>query len=110
MLESQEELNACIEALGPQSPATQLEIDGILNNLSAFLKICVPNQVRERKGEDLARALECAFNVSIGLFRMVDSGETGLDDQLAQDLDKLKLRYLGKSGSGSRTTEPQASG
>jgi len=102
MLGSLERLNLCMERLNSQAEARIVEVDGLLDNLCAFLDIILPQQTRERKGEDYVRALECAFNVAIGMFRAVDSGDEGLDDRVAKDLDGLKLRYLGKSGTGDR--------
>ncbi len=103
MLGSLERLNLCLARLESQALSRIVEVDALLDNLNAYFDIVLSEQTRERKGEDYARALECSFNVAIGMFRSIDSADTGLDDQMAKNLEELKLKYLGKSGTGDRS-------
>ena len=45
---------------------------------------------------ELTVPLDAAFNIAIQLFRMIDAGGDGLDDKMAEELEKIRVKYLGQ--------------
>jgi hypothetical protein len=101
MFDSLALLGTDLEALETaMSDADRLRLDGVFQNLRAYAAVAFGSRAAERKGDDLACCLDAVFSLSISLLEGIDSGISGLDDQLAQDFSKLKLKYLGREGTG----------
>jgi hypothetical protein len=107
MLDSLALLGTDLEAFGAaMSDTDRLRLDGVFQNLRAYAAVVFGSRAAEKKGDELARCLDAVFSLSISLLEGIDSGINGFDDQLAQDFSKLKLRYLGRGGTGMPS--PQA--
>jgi len=72
-----------------------LEIGDIIIWMDKYIRTVFENYPKEKKGDELKVALDTAFNISISLFKLIDSGETGIDDKLSEELGKIKVKYLG---------------
>lgn len=72
-----------------------IEIDDLFIWLEKYIRSVFISKSVKKKGEELTVPLDAAFNISIRLFQMIDSGEDGVDDKLAEELVKIKTKYLG---------------
>jgi hypothetical protein len=92
-----ERLVTTFEELAPSMhTAYLLEMNAILISLERYVRITAGSRVSERKGAEFPIALESCFDVATRMFSMIDEGVTGFDDKMADELAKLKFKYLGK--------------
>ncbi|MCU0848013.1 MAG: hypothetical protein MUD12_09025 [Spirochaetes bacterium] len=71
-------------------------VDDVLIWLEKYVRSVFSSRTAAKKGDELAVPLDAAFNIAIQLFGMIDIGADGVDDRLAEELTKIKARYLGK--------------
>ena len=62
-----------------------------------YIRSVFSSNGESKKGDDLKVPMDAAFNIAIRLFSIIDSGSDGADDKLADDLRKIKIKYLGSN-------------
>ncbi len=95
MTKSLEQLEKTIAELELRIGDRMLEVDDIFIWLEKYIRSVFSSKSASKKGEDLTLPLDAAFNISIQLFRMIDIAGDGVDDKLAEELLKIKTKYLG---------------
>lgn len=63
--------------------------------LAGYIRTVSSSNDFNKKGEDLSVPLEKTLNIAIQLFSMIDKGNRGLDDKIAEDLKEIKNKYFG---------------
>ena len=71
-------------------------VSEIITRLSRFIRSVYGDRKTHMTGEQLRLCLEDAFSISILLFSMIDTDVEGVDDRIASELSKLKIKYLGQ--------------
>jgi hypothetical protein len=71
------------------------EVAELINRLNRYITNAYEERVVSMSGEKYRTCLDDAFAISIALFRHIDTGTDGLDDKMAQELAKLRVKYLG---------------
>ena len=74
----------------------RVELDDIFIWLNKYVRAVFSSGARSKKGDELTVPLDAAFNIAIQLFKMIDAGDDGLDDKLADELEKIRVKYLGQ--------------
>ncbi|HNV48348.1 MAG TPA: hypothetical protein PKJ16_14990 [Spirochaetota bacterium] len=72
------------------------DLNSVFVLLDKYCTSVFASDAKEKKGEDLSVPLEAALNISITLLKMIDSGSTGPDDRIAEELTKIRDKYFGR--------------
>jgi len=89
-------IQKCLDTLEPSmTPEEREQISLVFVNLEKYLNTVFSVRQADRRGTDLSDALGSALNISTSLLRTIDSGITGLDDQLFEEFERIKVKYLG---------------
>lgn len=95
-----QELEELIEKLKENNEKIDRErkvnLGNIFSWMAKYIEHVYGNENHDKSAAEMWVPLEAALNISIQLLRDIDKGHKGLDDQLADELQKLKERYLGK--------------
>jgi hypothetical protein len=95
MLTSLQNLDTAITELKDIIGSNFVEIDDVLIRLEKFIRTVFAGDSKDKKGDELMVPLDAVFSIAIDLFRMIDTGNTGLDDKMVEELTKIKTKYLG---------------
>jgi len=74
---------------------SRVSIDDVFIWLEKYVRSVFGSSAGTKRGDDLVLPLEAAFNIAITLFELVDTGTEGVDDRMAEELKKIKARYMG---------------
>lgn len=72
-----------------------VNMDDIFIWLEKYVRAVFDAATVTRRGDELIVPLEASFNIAITLFEMIDSGGEGVDDRMADELKKIKAKYMG---------------
>lgn len=95
MLKSFKELEQTLQSLEDRLGDRRTELDDVFLWLDKYLKSVFSSDERDKKGDALTVPLDAAFSIAITLFRIIDRGGSGLDDRMAEELTKIREKYLG---------------
>jgi len=95
MMTQIESLNSTIEEFKEVMGERYITVGDIIIWLEKYIRTTFSVDKKEKKGDDLMVPFDAAINISIALFNMIDRGNTGIDDQLVEELKKIKTKYLG---------------
>ncbi len=73
----------------------RVDLDDIFIWLEKYVRTVFSSSAVTKRGDDLVVPLDTAFNIAIRLFQLIDSGSEGIDDRMADELQKIKTRYMG---------------
>jgi hypothetical protein len=96
MFQSLRDLEATLGEFERAIGERRVELDDIFLWLNKYVRSVFSSGARIKKGDELAVPLDAAFNIAIQLFKMIDTGAEGVDDTLAEELEKIRVKYLGK--------------
>lgn len=96
MLQSLKTLAQTLQEMEEAIGNGKLDLDEIFISLEKFIRTVYGNPAVNRKGDDFMVTLEAAFNISIKLFNLIDTGSEGIDDRMVEELKKIKARYMGE--------------
>jgi hypothetical protein len=96
MLGSLKTLAQTIASMDDKIDDRRTELDDVFLWLDKYVKAVFLSTAVDKKGDDLTVPLDAAFNIAITLMKIIDRGASGLDDKMAEELTKIKERYLGQ--------------
>ena len=96
MLQSLRDLEATLGEFERAIGQKRVELDDIFIWLEKYVRAVFSSGARSKKADELTVPLDAAFNIAIQLFRMIDAGGDGLDDKMAEELEKIRVKYLGQ--------------
>ncbi len=96
MFQSLRDLEATLGEFERAIGQNRVELDDIFIWLNKYVRAVFSSGAKSKKGDELTVPLDAAFNVAIQLFRLVDAGGDGLDDKMAEELEKIRVKYLGR--------------
>ncbi len=96
MFQSLRDLEATLGELERAIGEKRVELDDIFIWLNKYVRAVFSSGAKSKKGDELTVPLDAAFNIAIQLFRMIDAGGDGLDDKMAEELEKIRVKYLGQ--------------
>lgn len=95
MFQSLRELETTLGEFERAIGEKRIEIDDLFIWLNKYVRAVFSSGSRVKKGDELTVPLDAAFNIAIRLFKMIDTGDEGLDDKLGEELEKIRVKYLG---------------
>lgn len=97
MKQELEELIGKLKTYGPQMDRERKEnFAHIFSWMAKYIEHVYSSANHDKSAAEMWVPLEASLNISIQLLKDIDRGHKGLDDQLADELQKIKERYLGK--------------
>jgi len=72
-----------------------VDFDDIFTWLDKYVRTVFQNSAATKRGDDLIVPLDAAFSIAIRLFELIDTGTEGIDERMADELKKIKARYMG---------------
>lgn len=70
-------------------------VDDVFIWLEKYVRSVFGNAGATKRGDDLIPPLDAVFSIAITLFELIDSGGDGVDDRMAEELKKIKAKYMG---------------
>ncbi len=95
MFQSLRDLEATLGEFERAIGQNRVELDDIFIWLNKYVRAVFSSGAKSKKGDELTVPLDAAFNIAIQLFKLIDTGEDGLDDRMADELEKIRVKYLG---------------
>lgn len=77
------------------TPAQQEMATQVLTQVDRYFRSALVSSASEKRGPALSEPLAAAMTAAILMLEGIDTGSTGLDDQLAKSLRETYEKYLG---------------
>jgi len=95
MLTEVQRLQETLDGFGPLSPENTALAANILAQVERYFRTTFAEKAHEKRGTALSQPVDAALKTAILMLEGIDTGTSGLDDQLAKSLHEVYEKYLG---------------